>query len=164
MPEKTLDDFFLNELKDIYFAEKQIVKTLPKLIKAAHALELKEAFTLHRQQTLGQIERLEAVFEMLDKPARGKTCEAIKGILEEGDEGLEDFGGTPVNDECLIASAQAVEHYEMARYGTLVSVAKKLGHNDAVALLKQTLDEETNTDKLLTRLASMKPANPAKVA
>ena len=161
MAEKTLDDFFLNELKDIYFAEKQIAKTLPKLAKAAQSPELKEAFTTHRQQTLGQIERLEAVFEMLDKPARGKTCEAIKGILEEGEEGLDEFGGSPVNDECLIANAQAVEHYEMARYSTLVSVAKKLGHKDAVALLTQTLEEEKNTDKLLSRIATVQPAKKA---
>ena len=161
MAEKTLDDFFLNELKDIYFAEKQIAKALPKMVKAAQMPELKNAFTTHRDQTLGQIERLEAIFEMLDKPARGKTCEAIKGILEEGDEGIEEFGGSPVGDECLIANAQAVEHYEMARYSTLVSVAKKLGHKDAVALLNQTLDEETKTDKLLAGLSSAQPVRKA---
>jgi ferritin-like metal-binding protein YciE len=153
MASKTLNDLFIDELKDIYFAEKQIYRTLPKLAKAAKSPELKKAFTTHREQTEGHIERLEAIFEMLDKPARGKTCEAIKGIMKEGDEMLEDYGDSAVADAALIGSAKAVEHYEMARYGTLKTLGEKLGMSKAVKLIMATLQEEQQTDVLLTRLA-----------
>jgi ferritin-like metal-binding protein YciE len=153
-PAKDLNDLFLETLKDIYFAEKQILKALPKMAKAAQEPKLKKAFETHREQTEGQVERLDQVFEMLAKPARGKTCEAIMGMIEEGKEVMEDFGGTPTVDAGLIAGAQAVEHYEISRYGTLISWAKQLGMNDAAKLLEATLKEEKETDELLTSLAS----------
>ena len=151
--EKHLDDLFHETLKDIYFAEKQILKALPKMAKAAQSPELSQAFETHLQQTEGQIDRLEQVFELIGKPARGKTCEAILGIIEEGKEVMEDLKGAPAHDAGVLAGAQAVEHYEIARYGTLVAWAKALGMNDAAKLLKQTLDEEEETDRLLTGLA-----------
>ena len=150
--EKTLDDLFLDTLKDIYYAEKQILKTLPKMAKAAQSADLKAGFEQHAVETEGQIERLEQVFELLGKPARGKTCDAILGIIEEGKSIMEDFKGTSALDAGLISSAQAVEHYEIARYGTLKSWAAQLGHNDAVKLLDQTLQEESATDQNLTQL------------
>jgi ferritin-like metal-binding protein YciE len=161
MASKTLNDLFLDELKDIYFAEKQIYRTLPKLAKAARATELHDAFLLHREQTEGQIARLETIFEMLDKPARGKTCEAIKGILEEGEEMLEDYKDSDVLDAALIGSAKAVEHYEMARYGTLKMLADKLRLPKAAKLLAETLQEEQQTDVLLGRLAETETAAKA---
>lgn len=153
-PAKDLSDLFLETLKDIYFAEKQILRALPKMAKAAQEPKLKKAFETHREQTEGQVERLEQVFEILTKPARGKTCEAILGIIEEGKEVMEDFGGTPTVDAGLIAGAQAVEHYEISRYGTLISWAKQLGMPDAAKLFEATLKEEKETDELLTSLAS----------
>jgi ferritin-like metal-binding protein YciE len=149
---KTLDDLFLDTLKDIYFAEKQILKALPKMARAAQSEEGKAGFLQHRDETQGQVERLEQVFEIIGKPARGKTCEAIQGILAEGEEIMEEFKGSPALDAGLISSAQAVEHYEMARYGTLIAWAKQLGLKDAVPLLQATLDEEKATDKKLTQL------------
>ena len=154
MAEKTLDDLFHEHLKDIYFAEKQIYKTLPKMVKGATDPQLKDAFTNHRAQTQNQIGRLEQVFEMIGKPARAKTCEAIKGIVQEGSETLEDFAGSAALDAGLVADAQAIEHYEMARYGTLVAWAKQMGKKDVVALLTETLDEEKATDKLLSKLGT----------
>jgi len=151
--EKTLDDLFLDTLKDIYFAEKQIVKALPKMAKAAQAPELKAGFEQHLEETEGHVERLEQIFELLDKPARGKTCEAILGILEEGKSIMEDFKGTPALDAGLVSAAQAVEHYEIARYGTLKTWAGQLGMNDAVTLLDATLKEEVATDKKLSQVA-----------
>ncbi|NVP58349.1 ferritin-like domain-containing protein [Mycoplana rhizolycopersici] len=151
--QKNLDDLFLDTLKDIYYAEKQILKALPKMARAAQSEEGKAGFLQHRDETQGQVERLEQVFEMLGKPARGKTCEAIQGIISEGQEIMEEFRGSPALDAGLISSAQAVEHYEIARYGTLVAWARELGMNDAAALLKQNLAEEEATDKKLTRLA-----------
>lgn len=151
--EKTLDDLFLDTLKDIYFAEKQIVKALPKMAKAAQSPELKAGFEQHLSQTEGHVERLEQIFEMIDKPARGKTCEAILGILEEGKSIMEDFKGTVALDAGLVSAAQAVEHYEIARYGTLKAWAGKLGHADAVKLLDATLNEEVATDKKLSQVA-----------
>lgn len=154
MPQdKTLDDLFLDTLKDIYFAEKQILKALPKMAKAADDPQLKAGFEEHREQTEGHVDRLEQIFEILDKPARGKTCEAILGIIQEAQEIMEDFKGTHALDAGLISSAQAVEHYEMARYGTLKAWAKLLGHNDAAALLDATYKEEFETDRKLTQLA-----------
>jgi ferritin-like metal-binding protein YciE len=149
---KTLDDLFLDTLKDIYFAEKQILKALPKMARAAQSEEGKAGFLQHRDETQGHVERLEQVFEMIGKPARGKTCEAIQGIIAEGEEIMEEFKGSPALDAGLISSAQAVEHYEMARYGTLVAWANQLGLKDAVPLLQATLDEEKATDKKLTQL------------
>lgn len=151
---KTLDDLFLDTLKDIYFAEKQILKALPKMARAAQSEEGRAGFLQHREETQGQIERLEQVFEAIGKPARGKTCEAIQGIIAEGEEIIEEFKGSPALDAGLISSAQAVEHYEIARYGTLIAWAKQLGLKDAVPLLEANLSEEVATDKKLTQLAS----------
>ncbi|MEK1900274.1 MAG: ferritin-like domain-containing protein, partial [Rhizobium sp.] len=150
---KTLDDLFLDTLKDIYFAEKQILKALPKMARAAQSEDGKAGFLKHRDETQGQIERLEQVFGLLDKPARGKTCEAIQGIIAEGEEIMEEYKGTVALDAGLISAAQAVEHYEIARYGTLITWAKQIGLNDAVALLQANLAEEEATDKKLTELA-----------
>jgi len=150
--EKTLEDLFLDSVKDIYYAEKKIVKTLPKMAKATKSEELKAAFEKHLSETEGHVERLEQVFELLGKPARGKTCPAIDGILEEGAEVMEDYKGTAALDAALVASAQAVEHYEIARYGTLVTWANQLGMSDAAKLLKATLGEEEATDEALSAL------------
>jgi ferritin-like metal-binding protein YciE len=150
---KTLDDLFLHTLKDIYYAEKQILKALPKMAKNAASEELKAAFKTHREQTQGQIERLEQIFELLGKPARGVQCEAINGIIEESKEIMEDFADSPALDAGILSSAQAVEHYEITRYGTLKTWAGQLGLPEAVTLLDQTLQEEKETDELLTRFA-----------
>ncbi|MDB5527538.1 MAG: ferritin-like protein [Devosia sp.] len=152
--EKTLDDLFLDTLKDIYYAEKQIVKNLPKMAKAATAPELKAGFEQHAEETQGHIDRLEQVFELIGKPARGKTCDAILGILEEGKSIMEDFKGTVALDAGLVSAAQAVEHYEIARYGTLKTWATQLGLTEAAALLDATLKEEVATDKKLTQVAT----------
>jgi len=151
--EKTLDDLFLDTLKDIYYAEKQIVKTLPKMAKAASSPELKAGFEQHLEETEGHVERLEQIFEMLGKPARGKTCDAILGIIEEGKSIMDDFKGTVALDAGLVSAAQAVEHYEIARYGTLKTWAGQLGLKDAVSLLDATLKEEEATDKKLSQVA-----------
>jgi ferritin-like metal-binding protein YciE len=151
--QKTLNDLFVDTLKDIYYAEKQILKALPKMARAAQSKEGKAGFLQHRDETQGHVERLEQVFEMLGKPARGKTCEAIQGIIAEADEIGEEFKGSAAIDAGLISSAQAVEHYEIARYGTLIAWAKQLGLSKAVPLLEQTLQEEEATDKKLTQLA-----------
>ena len=151
--EKTLEDLFLDTLKDIYYAERQIVKTLPKMAKAASSAELKAGFEKHLAETEGHVERLEQIFELLDKPARGKTCDAILGIIEEGKSIMEDFKGTPALDAGLVSAAQAVEHYEIARYGTLRTWAQQLGLKDAVTLLDATLQEEVATDRTLSELA-----------
>ena len=151
--EKTLNDLFLDTLKDIYYAEKQILKALPKMARAAQSEEGKAGFLKHRDETQGQIERLEQVFEIIGKPARGKTCEAIQGIIAEAEEIMDDFKGTQALDAGLISSAQAVEHYEMTRYGSLAAWAERLGRKDCAALLQQNLDEEKNADKKLTSVA-----------
>lgn len=153
---KALNDLFLDTLKDIYYAEKQILKALPKMAKAATAPELKEAFEKHRDETETHVERLTEVFEIIGKAPRGKTCDAILGIIEEGKSIIEEFEGTPALDAGLLAAAQAVEHYEIARYGTLKSWAKQLGMNDAAKLLDQTLAEETKTDQTLSQLGETK--------
>jgi len=150
--EKTLDDLFEETLKDIYFAEKQIVRALPKMAKAAQSPDLKAGFEKHLRETEGHVERLEQIFEILDRPARGKTCEAIVGILEEGKEIMEDFKGTVALDAGLISAAQAVEHSEIARYGTLKTWARQLGKNDIVRLLEATENEEVATDEALSKL------------
>jgi ferritin-like metal-binding protein YciE len=153
MSAKDLNTLFLDTLKDIYFAEKQIYKSLPKMAKAAASEQLRAAFEKHHEETEGQIERLEKVFELLGKPARGKKCDAIEGILEEGKEIMEEYEDEPALDAGLLAAAQAVEHYEISRYGTLKSWATKLGMKDAAMLLDQTLTEEKKTDEALTEIA-----------
>ena len=159
MPDKVLDDLFHDTLKDIYYAERRILKALPKMARAACSDRLREAFETHRDQTETHVERLQQVFELIGKPARGKTCPAIDGIIEEGEEGMAAFKGSPVLDAALIAAAQAVEHYEIARYGTLRQWARQLGMKDAAALLDRTLAEEADTDELLTGIAE-EEANP----
>lgn len=151
---KTLDDLFLDTLKDIYFAEKQIVKALPKMAKAAQSSQLKAGFEKHLTETRGHVERLEQIFDILGQTARGKTCEAILGILEEGKEIMDDFKGAPALDAGLVSSAQAVEHYEIARYGTLKAWAKQLGRADVVKLLEATEQEEIAADEALTQVAT----------
>jgi ferritin-like metal-binding protein YciE len=151
--EKTLEDLFYETLKDIYFAEKQILKALSKMAKAANSNDLRQAFEKHLGETEGHVERLEEVFDLIDRPARGKTCDAILGIVDEGKEVMEEFGDSPALDAGLLAGAQAVEHYEISRYGTLRTWAAELGLKDAVRLLDQTLTEEKKTDELLTKLA-----------
>ncbi|WP_089173964.1 ferritin-like domain-containing protein [Bosea sp. AS-1] len=151
---KKLDDLFLDTLKDIYYAEKQILRALPKMAKAANSPELKQAFETHRDQTEGHVERLTEVFDILGKAPRGKTCDAILGIIEEGKGIIEEFEGSPALDAGLVAAAQAVEHYEIARYGTLKAWAQQMGLKDAVKLLDQTLGEEEKTDQLLTKLGT----------
>jgi ferritin-like metal-binding protein YciE len=151
--EKTLDDLFLETLKDIYFAEKQILRALPKMAKSANSDELRQAFENHQAETEGQVERLEQVFEMLDKPARGKTCEAIQGLVDEGKEIMEDFKDSDALDAGLLSAAQAVEHYEISRYGTLKAWAQQLGHTKAVPLFEKTLQEEKKADELLSKIA-----------
>lgn len=151
--DKDLNDLFLDTLKDIYFAEKQILKALPKMAKAATSDKLRAAFEKHHDETEGQVERLEQIFELLDKPARGKTCDAIMGILDEGKEIMDEYKGTSSLDAGLLAAAQAVEHYEISRYGTLKAWATELGMKDAVRLLDETLNQEKKTDELLSVLA-----------
>jgi ferritin-like metal-binding protein YciE len=153
---RSLQDLFLHLLKDMYYAEKQILKALPKMAKKADSNELRMAFEHHLRETEGQVERLERVFSLCSEKASGKTCPAIKGILEEGQDDMKDADTPDVLDASMIADAQAVEHYEIARYGTLIAWAKQLGLNDAVSLLQQTLDQEYNADKKLTQLAEEK--------
>ena len=151
--DKDLNDLFLDTLKDIYYAEKQILKALPKMAKADSSEQLAAAFEKHHGETEGQVERLEQIFELLGKPARGKTCDAIQGILEEGKEIMSEYKGAPALDAGLLAAAQAVEHYEISRYGTLKQWATQLGMRDAARLLDATLKEEKKTDESLTVLA-----------
>ncbi|MEN3380860.1 MAG: hypothetical protein V7608_904 [Hyphomicrobiales bacterium] len=151
--QKTLQDLFHDTLKDIYFAEKKILVALPKMAKAAHSEELRAAFEQHESQTEGHVDRLEKVFAAIDETPRGKTCDAILGIIEEGQEIMKEYKGTPALDAGLLAAAQAVEHYEISRYGTLKTWAGELGLQDAVALLDATLAEEKQTDADLTKLA-----------
>jgi ferritin-like metal-binding protein YciE len=151
--DKDLNDLFLDTLKDIYYAEKQILKALPKMAKAASSEKLRAAFEKHHGETEGQVERLEQIFELIDKPARAKTCEAIQGILDEGKEVMDEYKGSEALDAGMLAAAQAVEHYEISRYGTLKQWAQQLGMKDAVRLLDATLQEEKRTDQSLTSLA-----------
>lgn len=151
---KSFDDLFLHTLKDIYYAERQILKALPKMAKAAEAQDLRDSFMLHRDQTQQQIERLQQVFELLGKRAQGVTCEAINGLIEECEELLEEAPQAgPVRDAGLIASGQAIEHYEISRYGTLAAWAKQMKQKEIVALLEETLSEEKQTDALLNKMA-----------
>ena len=151
--ELTLVDLFLHTLKDVLHAEKQILRALPRMAKAAESEELKQGFQTHQEETQGQIERLEQVFQLLGKRVQGTRCEAIEGIIEEGKEVMEDFKGSDALDAGLIAAAQAVEHYEITRYGSLKSWAQQLGMNEAAQLLDETLQEEKRTDEKLTQLA-----------
>jgi ferritin-like metal-binding protein YciE len=150
----TLNDLTLHFLQDIYYAERQILKALPKMAKAATDEKLKQAFTHHREETEHHVERLQQVFEQMGKRARGTTCEAIQGLLEEGDHVVSEFEAGPVRDAGLAACAQAVEHYEMARYGALIAWTKADGMNDAAKLLEQTLAEEKKADQLLNDIAN----------
>lgn len=153
MPMKTLENLFEDTLKDIYYAEKQILKDLPKMAKKASNPKLKSAFESHLGETEGQVERLEQVFELIGKSARGKKCPAIEGISEEAKEIMEEAQTPEVCDAGLLAAAQAVEHYEMARYGTLIAWARELGHTKVVKLLEETLRQEKNADATLTGVA-----------
>ncbi|ESX70621.1 MULTISPECIES: ferritin-like domain-containing protein [unclassified Mesorhizobium] len=149
---KGLEDLFLDGLKDLYYAEKKILKALPKMAKGAESEEVTAAFEKHHMETEGHVDRLEEVFEKFGKPARGKTCPAIDGIIEEGSEVLEEYNGAPALDAGLVGAAQAVEHYEIARYGTLIAWAEELGKSDVVELLRATLKEEVATDEALSKL------------
>ena len=150
---KRLTELFHSMLKGIYFAEKKILATLPKMEKAAQSSELKKAFAKHRTETEGHVDRLEKVFAAIEKKAQGKTCDAIVGITDEGAEVMKEYKGSPALDAGLLAAAQAVEHYEISRYGTLKTWARELGLNDAAQLLDQTLQEEKKTDEKLTEIA-----------
>jgi ferritin-like metal-binding protein YciE len=150
---KTLDVLFHDTLKDIYFAEKKILKTLPKMAKAARSGALKAAFQKHHRETEGHVQRLEQVFALIGKKPQAKTCDAIVGITDEGAEIMDEYKGSPALDAGLLAAAQAVEHYEMSRYGTLRTWASELGLGKAVALLDKTLKEEEATDATLTKIA-----------
>lgn len=153
MATKTLEDLFHETLKDIYYAERKILKALPKMARGAQDEKLKAAFLQHKEETEVQVERLQQVFEIIGKRPRAKTCPAIDGIVEEGEEIMEEFKGSPALDAGLLAAAQAVEHYEISRYGTLRAWAQQLGYQDAVKLLEETLAEESKTDESLTKLA-----------
>ena len=165
---ESLDDLFMHFLQDVYYAERQLLKALPKMAKNAQAPALKDAFTAHREETVQQVERLEQVFEHLGKRAKAIPCEAIKGLIEEAEEVISESDAGPVRDAGLVACGQAVEHYEMARYGALIAWAQVGGHKDIVNLLQQTLDEEKKADKLLNDLAvkqiNKTAAAPAKAA
>ncbi|GAA4133753.1 ferritin-like domain-containing protein [Aminobacter aganoensis] len=162
--EKGLDDLFYDTLRDIYYAERKILKALPKMARGASSQELKAAFEKHRDQTEGHVERLQQVFELIGKRAQGKTCPAIDGIIEEGEEILEEFKGTAAGDAGLISAAQAVEHYEITRYGTLRRWAEIMKMPDAAKLFAATLMEEETTDKDLTKLADSKSNREALAA
>ena len=149
----TLHDAFIDELRDTYDAEKQITKALPKMVKAAGSPELQAAFEAHLEETREQVSRLEEVFDSLDEKVRGKHCDGMAGILEEGKSIMEEDFDETTMDACLIAAAQRVEHYEMAAYGTLVAWARAMGHTEAADLLQQTLDEEKSADEKLSSLA-----------
>ncbi len=162
--DKDLQVLFHETLKDIYFAEKKILSTLPKMAKAAQSEDLKAAFRKHETETEEHVARLEKVFEEIDEKRRGKTCDAIMGIIDEGQEIIKEFKGAPALDAGLLAAAQAVEHYEIARYGTLKTWAAELGLNQAVKLLEKTLAEEKKTDEALTQLAESEVNQHAQAA
>ncbi len=153
MKVESIEDLFLDELKDLYSAEKQITKALPKLVKAASTQELSAAFDSHLQETKGHVERLEEIFQKLGKKGTGKTCEGMKGVLEEGSEVVQEIEKGPIRDAGLIAAAQRVEHYEIAGYGSVRSFAQLLGKTDIVALLEETLNEEKAADDKLTKIS-----------
>ena len=156
MANKDLKALFHHTLKDTYFAENAILKALPQMAEAAQSEELRGAFAVHLEETRNQVKRLEQVFRMLGEKPEGVECKAIQGIIEEGQEVMREFQGGEALDAGLIASAQAVEHYEIARYGTLIAWAKQLGREDCARVLQQTLDEEKATDQKLTAIAESK--------
>ena len=160
----TLKDLYIDELKDLYSAEKQLIKALPKMAKAAQSPELRAGLEKHLTETEGHVDRLEQVFDIIGAPARGKTCEAILGIIEEGKSIMEDFKDTPALDAGLVSAAQAVEHYEISRYGTLRTWAQELGLDRVAQLLEATLSEERRTDETLTRLAESEVNRHAEAA
>ena len=149
----TLNELLLEEIKDLYDAEKQLVKALPKMAKAASSPDLKQGFSTHLEQTKVHVSRLEQIFERLSAPAKGKTCKAMQGLIEEGSEAIDLDAPDAIRDACLIGAAQRVEHYEIAAYGTARSLAETVGETEVVDLLEQTLEEEKATDDLLTDLA-----------
>jgi ferritin-like metal-binding protein YciE len=151
----TLDELLVDELRDLLDAEKQLVKALPRMAKAASSQELKSAFQEHLEQTKGQVARLEQVFELIGQKARGKPCKAMQGLVAEGQETMQEEGADEILDLALIGAAQRVEHYEMAAYGTARAIAKALGNQEAVQLLQATLQEEELTDKKLTQVAKL---------
>jgi ferritin-like metal-binding protein YciE len=153
MSVSTMEELLIDELKDIYNAEKQITKALPKMVKAAASEELRDAFQSHLQETEGHVQRLEQVFEILGKAARGKTCHGMQGVLEEGAEVIEEAEKSPLRDAALISAAQRVEHYEMAAYGAVREYARILGQDEIVSLLEETLQEEKAADEKLTSIA-----------
>jgi ferritin-like metal-binding protein YciE len=163
MADKDLHALFLHQLKDTYFAEQQILKALPKMAQAAKSDDLRGAFGVHLEETRKQVERLEQVFKILGEKPQGVECKAILGIIAEGDEVVEEFEGGSALDAGLIAAAQAVEHYEITRYGTMLAWAKQLGLSDVEELIKTTLVEEENTDEILSELAE-DAVNPAAAA
>ena len=152
---ETLDDLLLDELKDLYSAEKQAVRVYPRITKALESEELKQAMQMHLEQTKGQVERLDRVFEILEKRGGGKTCEAMKGLIEEGQEVLEEIEAGPVRDAAMIGAAQRIEHYEIAAYGTVITLAKAMGQTEIADLLGQTLAEEKETDQKLSDVAEI---------
>ncbi|HZR60270.1 MAG TPA: ferritin-like domain-containing protein [Xanthobacteraceae bacterium] len=162
--QKTLDDLFEETLKDIFYAENKILKALPKMAKAAQSDDLKAAFEKHLEETEEHVSRLEQVFKMIEVAPRGKKCEAIEGIIEEGADIMKEFKGAPALDAGLVSAAQAVEHYEIARYGTLKRWAEMMGLDEAVQLLEETLEEEKNTDAALTELADAQANEQAQAA
>ncbi len=153
---QSFDDLYLHQLQDIYYAENQITKALPKMIKKAEDPQLKQGFETHLQETKGHVRRLEKVFELLGKSPKAVDCPAIDGIIKEADEVAGEISDKAVLDTALVASAQAVEHYEITRYGTLIAWSKQLGHQDAVGLLQQNLAEEVATDKKLSAMAEQR--------
>ncbi|GJH28877.1 ferritin-like domain-containing protein [Caballeronia novacaledonica] len=158
MASKTLQDLFIHSLSDVYSAEKQLTKALPKLARASSHSELKQAFQTHLEETNGQIERIDQVVELCGIKLKRIKCVAMEGLVEEGQEQIEDFEEGPIRDAALIGAAQKVEHYEIATYGTLATVAKQLGYTDAMKLLLETLEEEKSTDEKLTQLAKAQAA------
>jgi ferritin-like metal-binding protein YciE len=164
MTDKKLDALFLDTLKDIYFAEKKILAALPKMAKAAQSEDLKAAFEKHEGETEQHVARLEQAFEALGQRAKGKTCDAILGIIDEGKEIMDEYKGMPALDAGLLAAAQAVEHYEISRYGTLKTWAEELGHKDVARLLTATLNEEKKTNDTLTKLAETEVNQHAQAA
>jgi ferritin-like metal-binding protein YciE len=161
---KGLEDLFLDTLKDIYFAEKKILTALPKMAKAAQSRDAKAAFEKHKKETEEHVTRLERVFEIIEEKAAGKKCPAILGMIEEGEEIMKELKGEPALDAGLISAAQAVEHYEMARYGTLKTWAQELGLSEAAKLLERTLGEEKKTDETLSELAETAANQKAEAA
>jgi ferritin-like metal-binding protein YciE len=153
MPEQGLKELYIDELKDLYSAENQLVKALPKMAKAASSDELRQGFEQHLEQTKGHVQRLEKIFQALGESPRGKTCKGMQGLIEEGSEATEENYEDTVMDAALIGAAQRVEHYEIAGYGTVRSMAETLGENNHVSLLEETLEEEKETDEKLTELA-----------